>query len=145
MFDSRSLLISIFVIIFSLVDYAILRDMLYGILLGSHKKKAADKIVSEQSFLSKCTQRYIGKNIVKHEKAFAKWSLIKLIFFIFCIVQIVGLAIVIFANLLSFGVVAIICGVITVADIVLFALMMRHTASSTLKKSTKGSPWTFEQ
>ncbi|MCQ2434888.1 MAG: hypothetical protein MJ062_06595 [Oscillospiraceae bacterium] len=144
-FDSRSLLLAIVAIIFSLVNYAILRDMIYGILLGNHKKKTADKIVSEQNFLQKFTQRYVGSNITRHQAAYAKWINIKLAHFIFCVVQIVGFALVIFMELLPFWIVAIICGVIVIYNLVLFALMMRHTASSDYKKSTKGSPWTFEQ
>ncbi|MBR3679340.1 MAG: hypothetical protein IKL87_03980 [Oscillospiraceae bacterium] len=144
-FDSRSLLLAIIVVIFSIVNYTILRDMIYGILLGSHKKKTADKIVSQQKFMQKLTQRYVGANITRHEKAYAKWINIKLAHFLFCIVQLVGLGLVIFLNLLEFWIVAIICGVIVIYNIVLFGLMMKHTASSTHTKSAKGSPWTFEQ
>lgn len=144
-FDSRSLLIAILVLIFSLVDYYILRDMMYGILLGSRKKKSADKIISEQPFFKKFTQSFIADHIDKYQDTFAKWSKIKLFQFIFCLVQLVAFGLLIFLNLVEFWVIAIICGVIAVYDIVLFSIMMSHTASSTLKKSSKGSPWTFEQ
>lgn len=144
-FDSRSLLLAILVLIFSLVDYAILRDMIYGILLGSHKKKTADRIVSEQHGFVKFTQRYVGANITRFEKPYHKWVNIKLAQFLLCVVQLVGFGIVIFCNLLEFWVVAILCGVITIYDIVLFSIMMTHTASSDYKKNRKGSPWMFEQ
>lgn len=145
MFDSRSLLIAILVLVFSLVDYYILRDMLYGILLGSHKKKSADKIISEQPAIKKFTQSFIADHIFKYQDTFAKWRKIKVFQFILCVVQLVGFGIVIFMNLMKFWLVAAICGAITVYDIVLFGIMMSHTASSTLKKNSKGSPWTFEQ
>ncbi len=143
--DSRSLLLALLVVIFAFINYVILRDMMYGILLGTHKKKTADKIISEQKFMSRFTQRFIGSNIKHHEKAFHKWVNIKLFHFIFTLVQLIGFGVVIFMNLLQFWIIAIICGVLAIYNIVLFAIMMSHTASTTLKKSSKGSPWSFEQ
>ena len=102
-FDSRSLLLAIIVVIFSIVNYTILRDMIYGILLGSHKKKTSDKIVAQQKFMQKLTQRYVGANITRHEKAYAKWINIKLAHFLFCIVQLVGLGLVIFLTGVNVG------------------------------------------
>ncbi len=144
-FDSRTLLLSMLVLIFSLVDYAILRDMMYGILLGSHKKKTADKIVGEQKFFSKFTQKYVGEHITKYEDVYQRWSTVKLVHFIFCVVQLIGFVLLSLFSPWRFWVVCVVLAVITVYDIVLFGLMMRHTATSDYKKSTKGSPWTFEQ
>lgn len=144
-FNAASFLLALIPVIFSLVNYATLRDMIYGILLGNHKKKSADKIVSEQSFLQKFTQRYVGSHITRYQEAYSKWINVKLGHFIFSIVQIAFMVLVSLLNPLAFGIVAIICGVLVIYNIVLYALMMRHTATSSLKKTTKGSPWTFEQ
>ena len=71
--------------------------------------------------------------------------MVKLVHFIFCVVQLIGFVLLSLFSPWRFWVVCVVLAVITVYDIVLFGLMMRHTATSDYKKSTKGSPWTFEQ
>ena len=51
--DGRSILLAMIPVGFTLVNYAILRDMIWGIFLGSKSKKTAQKIKDEQSFMSK--------------------------------------------------------------------------------------------
>ena len=69
---------------------------------------------------------------------------LKLCTFLFAIAQLIGFALMVVLKV-PFWIVAIVCGVIVLVNIVLFILMMKETATSTNKKSTKGSPWRFEQ
>ena len=68
--DTRSVLLAILVMIFFLINYAILRDLIYGIFLGSKSKKTAAKIRDEQSFFAKLTMTYVGQHLKKHEQAY---------------------------------------------------------------------------
>jgi len=142
--DGRSILLAMLPVGITLINYAIIRDLIWGILLGSKSKKTALKIKAEQNGMTKFRQTYIGQHLKKYEKEYKKWMLLKVCTFLFSIAQIIAFAVMIIMKV-QFGIIAIICGVIILLDIVLFILMMKETATSTNKKSTKGSPWRFEQ
>ena len=142
--DGRSILLALIPIGLTLVNYAIIRDLLWGILLGNKSKKSAEKHRAEAEGWQKFSQRYIGQYLTKYQKDYTKWMNIKVATAVLTIVQIIGFALAIIIGV-PFWVVAITCGVIILANIVLFIIMMNKTESSTNKKSTKGSPWKFEQ
>lgn len=142
--DGRSILMAMLPVALTLINYAIMRDLLWSILLGSKSKKSALKIKAEQKGLTAFRQTYIGQHLKKYEKEYKKWMALKLCTFLFAIAQLIGFALMIVLKV-PFWIVAIVCGVIVLVNIVLFILMMKETATSTNKKSTKGSPWRFEQ
>ena len=142
--DGRSILMAMLPVALTLINYAIMRDLLWSILLGSKSKKSALKIKAEQKGLTAFRQTYIGQHLKKYEKAYKKWMALKLCTFLFAIAQLIGFALMVVLKV-PFWIVAIVCGVIVLVNIVLFILMMKETATSTNKKSTKGSPWRFEQ
>jgi len=143
--DGRSILLAMLPVALTLINYAIIRDLVWGIFLGSKSKKSALKIKGAQKGMTAFRQSYIGEHLKKYEKEYKKWMSIKLCTFIFAIVQLALFIVLIAVLKLEFWIVAIICGVIILLNIVLFILMMKETATSTNKKSTKGSPWRFEQ
>jgi membrane protein implicated in regulation of membrane protease activity len=69
---------------------------------------------------------------------------IKLITAASVIAQIIAFTLMIVLGV-KFWIVSIVVGVLVIANIVLFSAMMTKTETSTNKKSTKGSPWKFEQ
>lgn len=142
--DGRSILLALLPVCITLINYSIIRDLIWGIFLGSKSKKTALKIKAEQTGMVRFRQTYIGQHLKKFEKDYKKWMALKLCTFLFSAAQIIAFALMIILNV-QFWIVAIVCGVIILADIVLFILMMKETATSTNKKSTKGSPWRFEQ
>ncbi len=144
MIDTRSVLLSILVMIFFLINYAILRDLIYGIFLGSKSKKTAAKIKSEQKFLAKLTMSYVGQYLKKHEQAYKNWQIVTLIH---AILTVLSLAAFIVLPILAvkFWIVAILCGVMTVYNAALFMVMMSKTTTSDNKTNRKGSPWKYEQ
>ncbi len=142
--DSRSILLALLLVGISLINYAVLRDMIYGIFLGNKSKKSADKIIAEQNGFAKFTQSFMTQYIVKHQVAFQKWMRFKQFHFLFTVVQLIAFVVLIVLNI-QFWIIAIICGVLAIYNTVIFMLMMKQTATSDNKKTRKGSPWTFEQ
>lgn len=142
--DARSILLALLPIGLTLINYAIIRDLLWGILLGNKSKKSAEKHKGEAEGWERFRQTYIEKYLTKYQKDYKKWMTIKLCTFICAIVQVVGFTLMVLFRV-PFWVVGIVVAVICIANIVLFIIMMNKTESSTNKKSTKGSPWTFEQ
>ena len=141
--DGRSILLAFIPVALTLINYAIIRDLLWGILLGSKSQKSAEKIRSEAEGWAKFSQRYIGPHLTKFEKDYKTWMNLKVLTAIAVPVQIAAFVLMI-ALRVPFWIVAIVCGVIVVLNIVLFTAMMSQTAGSTEKESTKGSPWKYE-
>ena len=142
--DGRSILLSMVPFGLTLINYAIIRDLLWGILLGSKSQKSAEKIRSEATGWPKCSQRYIAPHLTRFEKDYKTWMTLKLITLLCAAAQLIAFILMIFVFKLPFWIVAIVCGVIILLNVVLFAVMMNQTASSTNKESTKGSPWKYE-
>lgn len=142
--DTRSVLLAILVMIFFFINYAILRDLIYGIFLGSKSKKTAAKIRDEQSFFAKLTMTYVGQHLKKHEQAYKNWQLVTLIHAILTVASLAAY-IVLIALGAEFWIVALICGVMTVYNAALFMVMMTKTTTSDNKTNRKGSPWKYEQ
>lgn len=142
--DTRSVLLAILVVLFFLINYAILRDLIYGILLGSKSKKTATKIKAEQGFFSKLTMCYVGQYLKKHEQAYKNWQIVTLIHVILTLLALAAYIILIALGT-EFWIVAAICGVLTVYNAVLFMVMMSKTTTSDNKTNRKGSPWKYEQ
>lgn len=142
--DGRSILLALIPVGFTLVNYAIVRDMIWGIFLGSKSKKTAQKIKDEQPFMQKWTQSYIKPLLTKYEKEYAVWTGVKRATFILTVAQVIAF-IVMIALKVPFWVVAIVCGVIALWNVILFIVMMNRTAASDNKTDRKGSPWEFEK
>ena len=142
--DPRSILLALIPVGLTLINYAIIRDLIWGIFLGSKSKKAAVRIKGEQSGWQKFTQNYIAKYLSKHENAYKKWMLIKRIAFFCAIAQVIAFFLLIFFGV-RFWIVATVCGVICLVNVVLFIIMMNMTQASDVKHDRKGSPWKFEQ
>lgn len=142
--DGRSILLALIPVGFTLVNYAIVRDMIWGIFLGSKSKKTAQKIKDEQPFMQKWTQSYIKPLLTKFEKEYAVWTGVKRATFILTVAQVIAF-IVMIALKVPFWVVAIVCGVIALWNVILFIVMMNRTAASDNKTDRKGSPWEFEK
>ena len=142
--DGRSILFAFIPVILTLVDYAIVRDMLWGILLGNKSKKSALKLKAEAEPWGRATQNYMTPYITKYLKEYKTWKGIKLGLLILTAAQIIAF-IVLIALKTPFWVVAVITGVIVIFDIVLFSIMMSKTEASDNKHNRKGSPWKFEQ
>lgn len=141
--DARSILLAFLPIGATLINYAIIRDLLWGILLGSKSKKSAEKLRAQATGWNKFSQRYIEVALTKYQKEYKTWMNMKLVTGIGSIVLLVAYILLIVLKV-PFWIVLIISLVILAANIVLFVIMMNQTASSTDKKSTKGSPWKFE-
>ena len=142
--DSRSILLAFVPVGLTLISYAIIRDMLWSILLGNKSKKTALRLRAEAKGFDKFSQRYMKPHLTKYQKEYSQWMNIKLLTCVLSILQIIGYTVMIVLKV-PFWIVAIVCGVIIVANIVLFVIMMSQTEASTNKKNTKGSPWKFEQ
>ena len=142
--DSRSILLSLLPVGLTLITYAIIRDLLWGIFLGSKSKKAATRIKGEQTGFQRFTQSYIGPLLTRYEKDFKTWMLLKRIVFS-VIAQVVAFVLLIAVFKVKFWIVAIICGVIVLLNVILFTVMMNKTTTSDNKHNRKGSPWKFEQ
>ena len=142
--DARSILLAMLPLALTLVNYAIVRDMLWGILLGNKSKKSALKIKGEAKSWDRFTQNYITPHIQKYQKEFKTWKTVKLALFAGTIVQIIGFALLIVLKK-PFWLVGVITAVICAVNIVLFGIMMNKTESSDNKHDRKGSPWKFEQ
>ncbi|MBR4200254.1 MAG: hypothetical protein IKQ91_03130 [Oscillospiraceae bacterium] len=142
--DARSILLSMLPVGLTLINYAIICDLLWGILLGSKSKKSALRHKGEASGWERFTQSYMTPLISKYQKEYKTWKTIKLLSFLFAIAQVIAFTVMIILGV-RFWIIAIICGVITVLNIVLFSIMMTKTAASDNKHDRKGTPWKFEQ
>ena len=142
--DPRSILLAMLPVGMTLINYAIVRDLIWGIFLGNKSRKTADKIKAEQSFMSKWTQGYIKPLLEKYQKEYAVWTGVKRVTFILAIAQVIAFTLMIVLKV-PFWVVAIVCGAIALWNIVLFIVMMNRTAVSDSKIDRKGAPWEFEQ
>ena len=143
--DGRSILLAMLPVALTLINYAIMRDLIWGIFLGSKSKKSAAKIKAEQKGMTAFRQTYIGQHLKKYEGEYKKWMGIKLITFLLAIVQVIGFTVLIVLRVSFWPVIVVICAVFALWNIIMFIMMMKETATSTNKKSTKGSPWRFEQ
>lgn len=142
--DARSILLAMLPVGLTLINYAILRDMIWGIFLGNKSKKSALKIKGEAKTWQKMTQNYITPYITKYEKDYKKWKGIKLFTLLFALAQVIAFTILII-RYVPFWIVAIICGVIVLLNVILFSIMMSKTEASDNKHDRKGTPWKFEQ
>lgn len=142
--DTRSILLAILVMIFFLINYALLRDLIYGIFLGSKSKKTAAKIKSEQGFWAKLSMNYVGQHLKKYEQAYKSWQIMTLIHAILTVLSLVAFIVLSILGT-AFWIVATVCGVLTVYNAALFMVMMSKTTSSDNKTNRKGSPWKYEQ
>lgn len=142
--DSRSILLSLLPVGLTLITYAIIRDLLWGIFLGNKSKKSALRIKGEAKGMEKLTQSYMTPHIKKYEKEYKTWKLMRTLMLLFAVLQAAGFAIMIIMHV-PFWIVAIICGVIVVFNIVMFGILMSKTQSSDNKHDRKGSPWKYEQ
>ena len=142
--DPRSILLAMLPVGLTLINYAIMRDLIWGIFLGSKKQKSALKHKEEAKGFARFRQTYIEQYLTKYQGEYKKWMGIKLVTFLLTIVQVIGFVVLIICRV-PFWIIAIICGVFVLWNIIMFAVMMKETETSTNKKSTKGSPWRFEQ
>lgn len=142
--DARSILLAMLPVGLTLINYAIMRDLIWGIFLGSKKQKSALKHKGEAKGFARFRQTYIEQYLTKYQGEYKKWMGIKLVTFLLTIVQVIGFVVLIICRV-PFWIIAIICGVFVLWNIIMFAVMMKETETSTNKKSTKGSPWRFEQ
>ncbi len=142
--DARSILLAMLPVGLTLVNYAILRDMLWGIFLGNKSKKSAQKIKDEAKTWQKMTQGYMTPHITKYQKEYTVWKRVKTGLLLFTLAQVIAFVILIILNV-RFWIVAIICGVIALLNVLLFGAMMSKTESSDNKHNRKGTPWKFEQ
>ena len=142
--DARSILMAFLPVAITLVNYAIVRDLLWGILLGNKSKKSALRLKGEAEPWARLTQNYMTPHITKYIKEFKTWKGMKLALFILTVVQIIGFTLLVVLRK-PFWVVVVITAVIVVFNIVVFSIMMNKTESSDNKHNRKGSPWKFEQ
>ena len=142
--DARSILMAFLPVAITLVNYAIVRDLLWGILLGNKSKKSAARLRDEAAPWAKLTQNYMTPHITKYLKEFKTWKGMKLALVILTIAQIIGFALLVILRK-PFWVVVLITGIIVVFNIVVFSVMMTKTEASDNKHNRKGSPWKFEQ
>ena len=142
--DARSILLSMLPVCLTLINYAIVRDLLWGIFLGNKSKKTAAKIKAEQKGWAKFTQSYMTEYIKKYEKEYYIWSGMRRFLVFLTLVQIIAFTVMIILGV-PFWVIVVICSAIVVFNILLFCVMMMNTAPSDNKHDRKGSPWKFEQ
>lgn len=142
--DARSILLAMLPVGLTLINYAILRDLLWGIFLGNKSKKSALRIKGEASGWDKFTQSYMTPHITKYQAEYKKWKAIKTGTLLFTLAQVIGFILLIVLKV-KFWIVAIICGVIVVLNVILFGVMMSKTEASDNKHNRKGTPWKFEQ
>ena len=142
--DGRSILLAFLPVVLTLVNYAIARDLLWGILLGNKSKKSALKLKGEAEPWARLTQNYMTQHITKYLKDFKTWKGMKLMLFVLTVLQIIGFTLLVVLRK-PFWVVALITGIICIFNIVIFSIMMSKTEASDNKHNRKGSPWKFEQ
>ena len=142
--DGRSILFAFIPVILTLVNYAIARDLLWGILLGNKSKKTALRLKGEAEPWGRLTQNYMTPHITKYLKDYKTWKGVKLGLFLLTAAQIIAFILLIVLRQ-PFWLVVVISLVIIVLDIVLFSVMMSKTQASDNKHNRKGSPWKFEQ
>ena len=142
--DSRSILLALLPIGLTLISYAIIRDLLWGIFLGNKSKKSALRIKGEAKGMEKLTQSYMTPHITKYQKDYKTWKLMRTLMLLFAFIQLAGFTVMVITRV-PFWIVAIVCGVIVIFNIVLFGIMMSKTQSSDNKHDRKGSPWKYEQ
>ena len=142
--DARSILMAFLPVAITLVNYAIVRDLLWGILLGNKSKKSALKLKGEAEPWAKLTQNYMVPHITKYLKEFKTWKGIKLALFALTVVQIIGFTLLVVLRK-PFWVVVLITVIILALNIAVFSVMMTKTEASDNKHNRKGSPWKFEQ
>lgn len=142
--DARSILLAMLPVGLTLINYAILRDMLWGILLGNKSKKSATRLKGEAAGWAKFTQSYMTPHITKYQKEYTKWKNIKLITFLAAIAQVIAFVLMVVLKV-KFWIVAVVCGVIALLNVILFGAMMSRTEASDHKHDRKGTPWKFEQ
>ena len=142
--DFRSVLLAMLPVGLTLISYAIVRDMLWGILLGNKSKKTALRLKGEAKGFSRFSQRYMKDHLTKYQKDYKTWMTVKLLLVILTVLQIAGFTTMILMDV-KFWIVAVVCGVFVLFNIILFMIMMTKTETSTNKRNTKGSPWKFEQ
>lgn len=142
--DSRSILLALLPIGLTLISYAIIRDLLWGIFLGNKSKKSALRIKSEAKGMERLTQSYMTPHITKYQKDYKTWKLMRTLMLLFAFIQLAGFTVMVITRV-PFWIVAIVCGVIVIFNIVLFGIMMSKTQSSDNKHDRKGSPWKYEQ
>jgi uncharacterized membrane protein len=128
----------------TLINYAIIRDMLWGIFLGNKSKKSALKLKGEAKTWDKMTQNYMKSHITKYEKEYNVWTGVKRVMILLTLAQLIAFTIMIILDV-PFWVIAIICGAIVLYNIILFGVMMSKTEGSDNKHDRKGTPWKFEQ
>ena len=142
--DFRSVLLAMLPVGLTLISYAIVRDMLWGILLGNKSKKTALRLKGEAKGFHRFSQRYMKDHLTKYQKDYKTWMTMKVLLIVLAVLQIAGFTFMILKDV-KFWIVAVVYGVIIVFNVILFMVMMTKTESSTNKKNTKGSPWKFEQ
>jgi hypothetical protein len=142
--DARSILLAMLPIAMTLVNYAIVRDLLWGILLGNKSKKSAQKLKDAAKGWEKFTQIYMTPHITKYQKEYKTWKTMKLALCILTIAQLIGFTLLVVLRQPFWLVVVITC-VIVAFNLVLFGIMMNQTETSDNKHNRKGSPWKFEQ
>ena len=141
--DARSILMAFLPVAVTLVNYAIARDLLWGILLGNKSKKSALKLKEAAEPWAKLTQNYMVPHITKYLKEFKTWKGIKLALFALTVAQIIGFVLLIVLRK-PFWLVVLITVIILALNIAVFSVMMTNTVSSDNKHNRKGSPWKFE-
>lgn len=142
--DARSILLAMLPVGLTLINYAIIRDMLWGIFLGNKSKKSALKLKGEAKTWDKMTQNYMKSHITKYEKEYNVWTGVKRVMILLTLAQLIAFTIMIILDV-PFWVIAIICGAIVLYNIILFGVMMSKTEGSDNKHDRKGTPWKFEQ
>lgn len=142
--DARSILLAMLPVGLTLINYAILRDMLWGIFLGNKSKKSAQKIKDEAKTWQKMTQNYMTPHITKFQKEYVIWKRMKHILLLLTLAQVIAFTVLII-RYVPFWIIAIICGVIVLFNVILFSVMMSKTEASDNKHNRKGTPWKFEQ
>ena len=142
--DGRSVLLAFLPVVLTLVNYAIARDLLWGILLGNKSKKSALRLKGEAKPWARFTQNYMTPHITKYLKDFKTWKGMKLVLFVLTVVQIIAFTLLVILRK-PFLIVVIITIVICVFNIAVFCIMMSKTEASDNKHNRKGSPWKFEQ
>lgn len=142
--DARSILLAMLPVGITLINYAIIRDMLWGIFLGNKSKKSALKLKGEAKTLDKMTQNYMKSHITKYEKDYKVWTGVKRMMILLTLAQLIAFTVMIILDV-PFWIIAIICGVLVLYNIILFGVMMSKTEGSDNKHDRKGTPWKFEQ
>ena len=142
--DSRSILLAMLPVALTLINYAIVRDMLWGIFLGNKSKKSAIRIKAEQTPWARLTQGYMKQHLTKYQKEYETWKKTKLGLCLLTLAQIIGFTVMIVLRV-PFWIVGVVCAVIVLLNVVLFGVMMNQTESSDYKHNRKGSPWKFEK